>query len=355
LAVVEIEPESTPKPWCQRNQTMNKPAYSASARLAFSLIELLVVIAIIGILIGLIVPVLGRIGGTGVRTVATSEIGQLDTAIQTFKQTYGVDFIPSQIKLCERLGDYGNTKLDTDSLGYLTMVWPKLLSPGGPAFIDWNGNGAQDGPVILEGHQCLVFFLGGIPVGAPPGFGTGNRNSTIPPACFGFATDPRDPAKLGQANGRKGPFFDFPPGRLGVWSNPNANGQAALGACYFSFFDSYSNTPQQPKDKPYAYFSSYGAQNGYNTPPVRKYGTVSDCDSLGVTPYVSSPAPLIFHNPKSHQIICAGADQAFGPGCFPAGGGPFAYPFGSPASVDPNGFYKDDQSNFNSGNILSVN
>src|SRR5207247_2502159 len=124
-----------------------------------------------------------------------------------------VDYIPSRFWLAERLNDYDlrinpNTgqpvnPLAVESLAYLQRLWPQLTAPGAPwalinpatnqrynpsvpvpDFIDWNGNGNADGPVILEGDQCLVFFLGGIPIqGTPAG-------------VLGFSTDPRDPSRV---------------------------------------------------------------------------------------------------------------------------------------------------------------
>jgi prepilin-type N-terminal cleavage/methylation domain-containing protein len=80
-----------------KGRTMQSRARVSIPRLAFTLVELLVVIAIIGILIGLLVPVLMGVMRKGPQLETTYEIGQLDTAIQTFKQTFNVDYIPSQI------------------------------------------------------------------------------------------------------------------------------------------------------------------------------------------------------------------------------------------------------------------
>src|SRR5204863_6808997 len=124
---------------------------------------------------------------------------------------------------------------------------PVLKRPAGVEnFIDWNGDGKYSPPVTLEGHQCLVFFLGGIPKqGAEPG-------------CLGFSTDPLDPAKLSQVDGRKAPFYNFPPKRL------------TKGGCgnFYAFADPFG------KGQPYAYFSFRIL-----------YGT-SDCACLGVEPYM---------------------------------------------------------------------
>src|SRR5262249_11425445 len=184
----------------------------------------------------------------------------------------------------ERYGDYVgmlNDPLAFDSLNYLLRVWPHLIYPDSPwsvkappgrDFIDWNGNGKADGPVILEGDQCLVFFLAGIP------------RQGAEPACLGFSTDPRDPAKLGQVKDRKGPFFAFDGKRL--ITRPEST--------HFSYADRWG------KGWPYAYFSNYGIRNGYN-----KYGP-GDCAGLSIVngPYTESLNR--YYNPSTHQVISAG-------------------------------------------------
>lgn len=175
----------------------------------------------------------------------------------------------------------------------------------------------------------LGLFLGGIPL----------RNPV--PGCFGFASDPRNPANLGQTTGRKGPFFEFKTERLGLWPGAPAAAQAG----YFSYADAYYQA-SPPRfmgaggvgDQPYAYFSSYGQRNNYN-----KYGA-GDNQSLGVTAYYISTTPPQYHNPNSHQIISAGLDQKFGPGG--------QWLSQSAGAISKNG--QDDQSNFNSGNLMSV-
>jgi prepilin-type N-terminal cleavage/methylation domain-containing protein len=318
-----------------------------SIRRGFTLIELLVVIAIIGILVGLLVPAVMNFMKKGPIIITTNEIGQLDTALQTFKQEYNITYIPSQIKLCELQGSYGSTQLDLDSISYLTQLWPKITSqdPATGAVrwattgIDWNGDGTiSPGGVILEGHQCLVFFLGGVP----------SRGTSL--TCGGFATDPRDPIKLSQSTGRKGPYFDAfsSSGRLGLW--PSQGGTAG----FFSYFDPYSqlSPPVAPGDKPYAFFSSYGQPNGYNFNKYPPLGSISgDCPSLGVTPYYQSGSTgPQYYNPKSHQIISAGADRTFGPGSLPPGGATWTpQTAGSIAAAG-----RDDQSNFSGGALMGV-
>src|SRR5262249_25558652 len=151
---------------------------------------------------------------------------------------------------------------------------------GVPDFIDWNGDGKYSDPVTLEGDQCLVFFLGGIP------------KQGTEPGCLGFSSNRLDPAKIGEAAQRKGPFYAFPGNRL-----------VKRGKTHF-----YSSAAPFGKAQPYAYFSNFGERNGYH-----RYGT-SDCAGLGVAPYYAELKPPRYYKERSYQIISAGADGVFGPG-----------------------------------------
>src|SRR5262249_47369024 len=141
-------------------------------------------------------------------------------------------------------------------------------------------------PINLEGDQCLVFFLGGIPAA---GGGT-----------LGVSADQADPS-LGTAQ-RKGPYFKFE-------SSPLFD-RAGLGLY------SYAGPPVTPPQgtgwvgTPYAYFSSYKQQNGY-----LRYAAAlgSDCQTLQVSPY-SEALTTRFLNPSGFQIISAGKDGIFGRG-----------------------------------------
>src|SRR5262245_19033509 len=99
--------------------------------------------------------------------------------------------------------------------------------------IDWNGNGGIDAPngggdVILEGDQCLVFFLGGIP-----------DNLSAVPNCRGFSTNPANPAAA--TSDRIGPFYEgFTAGRLARIINGNSN--ARRSPFFFSLLDTYSQS-----------------------------------------------------------------------------------------------------------------
>jgi general secretion pathway protein G len=211
-----------------------------------------------------------------------TEIAELQAAVDAFREDFHVSYIPSHIKLSET-GNYlqrdqPNT-LDFDSVQYLHKLWPKLdVAPG--CRIDWNGDGRIEGDWTLEGDECLVFFLGGIPSKC------GDKA-----CCLGFDHDPKDPTARGRR--RDGPYFAFFSWRL----------RDLHGRGFFSYLDPHR------RGQPYAYFSSYGEPNGYNC-----YGD-TDCPSLRVWPYaeVFDKTPQ-FLNADSCQIISAGRDGQFGPG-----------------------------------------
>ncbi|MFO0805541.1 MAG: type II secretion system protein [Gemmataceae bacterium] len=267
-----------------------------SRRNGFTTIELLVVIAIIAVLLALTTGAVSRVRVAAKRTETASDVGQLATAAQAFMRDKKVDYIPSRIVLRERMDYNSSDPLEVASATYLKQVWPQIplsLSAGGGnppyASIDWNGNGSLDtAPVTLEGDQCLVFFLGGIPVS--------QGNGTF--AATGFTKNPQDPA--GVLANRGSASFEFKMSRLRARS-----GTAAGARGFPSYYDPHFSG-DTTIDQPYAYFSSYGRKNGYNP-----WGT-SDCASLGISPYRDTATT--YYQPTGFQIVSAGADQNFGAG-----------------------------------------
>ena len=81
----------------------------------------------------------------------------------------------------------------------------EMLKTWNTTGIDWIPG--QPGPVTLEGHQCLVFFLGGIPVA--------QANGSY--AATGFTRNPQDPA--GVLANRSASTFEFKNNRLREWCN----------------------------------------------------------------------------------------------------------------------------------------
>jgi len=257
-----------------------------TGRGGYTFVELLVVIAIIAILMGLLVGAAIKVFSGGDKVRVRDELGQLSSDLVIFMQDRKIDIPPPSMLLLREDGDYSaatngaNAALARDSHLFLIKMFGNISF----ANMDWNGNGVIDaGFVILDGPQCLVFFLGGI---------KGN---------LGFSTNTRNPTDNRQD--RIGPFFKFQPKRL--TTDPSG-------------FPRYND----PWGTPYAYFSSYNRRNGYE-----KYyaspGLGTDCP--GLVPYYKStignvvlaaydPTQVNHYNPETFQIISAGPDKQFGAG-----------------------------------------
>jgi prepilin-type N-terminal cleavage/methylation domain-containing protein len=287
-----------------------------SRRGGFTLIELLVVLGIILILVSLTATAVMKFMLKGPELRARNDISGLANAVQTFQSDFKVDYLPSRIRLREDLAyDLGNAnpairQYESDSFQYLKRLWPRLAGTNhnGTVGVDWNGDGviSANAFVDLEGDQCLVFFLGGIPI---------NNGGQL--GVQGFSADPTDPS-IAPVPGtpRKGPYYDGFQSRRLVDRTVTPN---FPGIGFWSYKDAYEKNV-------YAYFSSYKGQNGYIRymgqafwDPVIKNNTGSDCSTLGVSPYADQPGVNArFLNPNSFQIICAGRDGVFGRGSFAA-------------------------------------
>lgn len=277
-------------------------------RSAVTLMEVLIVIAIVAILSALVMVAIMGSRDRGKEFETRMEIQRLESRLHEFKLAYRF-YPPSQIRLCERLSDYTTSEVDTRSLEILNgMFDPKMWNAG---LIDWDGDGVYSPPVMLTGDQCLVFFLGGVPVQTVPG-------------VRGFAPGRNPTAGTGT------PLFNFDRHRLVKVRNNN----------FYSYKDPYDRVP-------YAYFS--GSKLGYNAwTTLAPTAYAFDCPNLpggamngtDVSPYQSAPGT--FHQPDSFQIMSAGKDGVFGPGgsVLPRGAGPAL-----PASA------QDDLTNFSTGRL----
>jgi prepilin-type N-terminal cleavage/methylation domain-containing protein len=292
----------------------------------FTLIELLVVIAIIGVLVGLTIAAVMAFLNKPAGVQDRAEISGMSAALQRFKAEKGF-YPPSKIYLANTYAAYQNPPAGVpaafvaQSLKTLRRMFPNLWKNNNP--VDWSGGLGMPaaGYVILEGDQCLVFFLGGIPTNG---------------GCLGFSKKTDDPT---QAGGERFDYYKFKGNRLQKKHGDN--------------FSSYMN-PYDDKAQPYVYFSSGERQNGYNS-AVTGLGA-SDCASLGVNPYASTwpaqgqttPTPN-FINPDSFQLISAGADGQFGPGTTSQA---TIWSLANPASA-ATGPGLDDLSNF-AGNLIGA-
>lgn len=350
----------------------------------FTLVELMVVIAIIATLVTLLLPAINYARRNMTDLRCRSDLDQLNQAVQAFKSNYSIPYFPSKIRLRNDMVYFSSPgvprqdQLDLDSINYLKRLWPRLLTgstPGTPV-INWcplnDPNASGNSVYVLEGDQCLVFFLGGIQSG----------NS-----CLGFAASPTNPMDTTMVGaGRKtGPFFEFPVERLAFLNHtgfPDLSGspwprfsgaQAQRTQRFLSFVDVYGTgkpgiSPyiQQRGALPYLYFSATDRGNDYSV-----YGTGSavfgDCPSAlvgnaqlnttqAVRPYLTTANK--YANDTGFQIISAGYEGRYGPG--QAAPSPFPYQFGwagptgaydnAPQKdpIDPSAPYpgRDNMSNF---------
>jgi prepilin-type N-terminal cleavage/methylation domain-containing protein len=275
-------------------------------RSGFTLIELLVVIAIIGVLVALTLAAVMALINTNPKQDRV-DISQMTAALQNFNAKYKF-YPPGRMYLSNSRADYYNPPVQPNlpanwsaaqkdaftraaalqSLEVLNRMFPQINWGSG---INWHqGVAMPQGGVWLEGDQCLVFFLGGIP---------GDKT------FLGFSTNVQNPTAVG---GERFKFYEFKPLRL---TNNN------------NIFYSYKNPFDEDVAKPYAYMCSFKGQNqnGYNS-ILNAYNLgygVPDCYSLGVNPYAffwpNAPGqPVRFVNPDSFQLISAGADGNFGVG-----------------------------------------
>ncbi|HEY7331145.1 MAG TPA: prepilin-type N-terminal cleavage/methylation domain-containing protein [Gemmataceae bacterium] len=320
----------------------------SQTRSAFTLVELIVVLLIILILVGLlgsaVFKALQKIPEVQTRT----EISELEVALRAFMTDYGLsDPPPSTLFLNEQ----APLSVGGASASFLTRAFGKNLGP-----TDWNGDNTI-APLnvtwVLQGHQCLVFYLGGPPSAlGPQGFSTNNSSPAMP------------------GGKRKGPYFTFVTSRL---MPPPAT--AALTAPNFpvyvdpwqtksgAFFNAPTTAGGTLGGTPYAYFSSNGINNGYS---------YTDCSGLGfldvlarpqfALPYYTAVTPLggptAFTNSNTYQIISAGKDGVFGYTLFVPPAGVPPPPVVPPLVLSDNNLWiptsgavgsgADDQTNFSS-------
>lgn len=313
---------------------------TAKMKRAFTLVELLVVLVIIGILVALLLPAINAAVVRAQEAAVSSEINGLSTALVSFNTVHGC-YPPSRILLMED-GDYtpANIKakmgtvsnvaaaiaLTPRSMTYIRKIWPRVqvsaTSPQTGLFLDFNGNGVLDPPIIINGSECLPFFLGGQPQRGP----TGKWSLT------GFSKNPANPlVGLTLAPSRTRSDYDFDNGRFVDLDN---NG-------YPEYVDSFGGIANPGV---FAYFSSYEGQ-GYDCDDINltepddsgtypatnaAFQTSNDPTASNVTNtigYASSPSPnplvngnplstnsLAYWKPQSFQLFTSGRDRQFGVG-----------------------------------------
>jgi len=260
------------------------------------MIELMIVIIIIAILAALILPAINNVRRTARVAQVTTEIKNLEKAIADFKLKYGVE-PPSSFVLYETSSNWSSSSdaLTRNSINFIQQAWPDFSFNYGA--YDFNNNGSAMDILILRGHECLVFFLGG----------PGMLDSTSP-APLGFSTNPTTPFASGGT--RIGPFFEFDIARIRDTDSP-ANGIP-------EYLD-----PLPGQTAPYLYLSSYGGRGYQPFGFDGTQGTIDDevpSSSGMLSAYIQSfTGPTgskrpVYWNNKSFQLISPGYDTAYGTG-----------------------------------------
>ena len=271
-------------------------------RPGMTLIEILVVIAIIAILASLILGGVMVFLRKGPEVKNRNDILQLSEGLHQFYAEHKF-YPPDKIKLYSNLSSYNSTNpLDARSLSYIGAIWPNINRG---ISHDWSGTGTPVNGVILEGDQCLVFFLGGIPQG----------NQKAP---RGFSNDPTSPTA---ATVDRKKYFSFESARCDTTLHADAT--------FPAYLDAHAPDLVVGSKKPFIYFGSSRGTGGY--PNI---GAIYP-NSFSVSPYVeNATSPVKYWNHTTFQIISAGPDGQFGKG------GPWT------PGTPPSSAGKDDVSNF---------
>lgn len=324
-----------------------EPSPRRRIRRGFTLIEILVVVVIIGILAALLVPAISGAVNSARNAQVTAEITILEQSLASFNSKNGF-YPPSRILVNDArpLASYpvGNTaaiaadssltwldnakayasptdatigQLAQRTVTYLTKMFPKIDRTS-PNVHDFNGDNAfNDVWYLIEGHEALALFLGGVPQNTGSGF-----------AMTGFSKNPSYPFRVdatGSGN-RIPPYFEFKSERL-----QDDDGDGVPG-----YLDPRNNSTDA---RFYAYFSAYGS-NGYdpndmNVAGKPMYSSIDDMTNVETfrvnfppnqvaspapNPYTTSiPAPpagsaVAYQKKETFQIISAGTDGIYGLG-----------------------------------------
>ncbi|QDT37533.1 type II secretion system protein [Stratiformator vulcanicus] len=278
--------------------------HRGSSRAGFTMIELLGVIVIILILMALIIPSVGAAMRVARNAKVRAEITGLDTGLSTFKNEFGA-FPPSHITFPEQNGTWSN-----ETLAVLRSMFPQISIDAAleQSLVDAQimktaGNGSRE----LNGAQCLVFFLGGVPRVS------GGAATT---EMIGFSKNPKNPFQQpasASSGSRIGPFYEFDAGRL--------TSGVIGGVTYdtFVYLDGFPSSSQ-----PYLYASSWegaGYEVGTGATAVAAQAN-SDVPALvrEVSAGVFESGPYrqtangTHWKAQSYQIISSGIDQNFGLG-----------------------------------------
>lgn len=306
------------------------PRKIRSRRAAFTLVELLVAITIIALLIGLLIPAVMSARRNAQVAQVKVDIKALEGGLADFKAHFG-EYPPSRITLYvdDSTGVNGwfqNTAEARRSRAIIRKYWPQFhfascggasANPADPSKV-WITE-----PKVLNGAECLMFFLGGVPT-------LDENNSPLDPTddvwqYNGFSKNPTSPFSLpsaGSTASRLGPFMEFAPSRIVDVEDDDEIPE---------YLD-----PIPSQTRPYIYYSAYDGQ-GYR-PADLQSGMTSFYKQSGSTSASD-------WKPKSYQIISPGFDAQYG-----IGGG-YTPEDNSPLPGSGRSLEEDNITNFSNGTL----
>lgn len=258
---------------------------SALGRFSRACLSLVLVVFIVGSPLFAVLRYRNRPNLRVVRSTV-GEIYSLESGITAFNTRFGVN-PPSLLHLCENPEDWGS---EPYSRRIIKRIWPQFNFA---LERDLNRDGDSSDRILIDGAECLVFFLGGV---VDPDSGQ----------LRGFSKNPANPFAIDNAT-RDGPFFEFD----GLLIDRVFAGRLidTDGDEFPEYADQFHGVSWPEGQVPYIYLSSYyGA--GYSEADVDAVAHLSASPLKSW--YVKRPdAPF---KPDSYQIISAGPDGLFGDG-----------------------------------------
>jgi general secretion pathway protein G len=243
------------------------------------MIEILAVIVVIAILIALLLPAINGAQRTARITQVRTEISVLESAVATFKTSYGIQ-PPSGIVLYETAAGWTT---DPTSRAAIRQMWPQFdFTYGTAGQIDLNGDSSFTS-VQLTPAESLIFFLGGMPTKSVV---NGKNVFTL----TGFSKSPLYPFAPATTGVKRDPsIYEFDVSRL---TDGNSNG-------FPEYFD-----PLPGQTTPYAYYSGYEG-DGYRP---GEFGNQGLSEPYRQATLNTAPPWKM----KSFQLVSPGFDHQFG-------------------------------------------
>jgi prepilin-type N-terminal cleavage/methylation domain-containing protein len=288
-------------------------------RSGFTLVELLIVIVIIGILASFLIPAInGSIRAARDAECVSDIAANLGAGMTSFKAKLGLEppsffVVPEDSDLWDNDWSASNPVAGiTDAhrrsaRAIIRQLWPDFdFLYGGttaaPGRLDINGDGDDTDFLVLNGAECLVFFLGGLPERVD----TDSDGSLDSWATIGFSNNPQLPFARGGS--RTTQFATLYPARLVDIDIQMGNPDEAMP----ELCDPYPN-----QQVPYQYLAGYetgSRPNGIDD----TFGTADD--ELIAQPVGLEIAYSLMTNSSGNvyvsggQVISPGQDGDFGQG-----------------------------------------